>query len=177
MGFGIGLDIPRTPAVCSLRGARRDSCKIQRENAKNGKAPASRLSIFFGAFSKFRRIAGLTSRGDTDLRIVGIEAVAWPNAFQRPIRQAGGIAASFSGWREFLISDKNLDAQGRLFARYFRAAVSSGLSWGGLLNTSPSTLALMGECLIWSAEKSKTRGKSEVIPRAGEYLALFRKRS
>ena len=53
-----------------------------------------------------------------------------------------------------------IQAQGRIFARSLRAAASDGLLSDGLLDTSPSAVALMGERLIGFGGKEKTMGKS-----------------
>ena len=64
---------------------------------------------------------------------------------------------------------------GGLFARSFRVAVSPGLSWGGLLNTTPSTTVLMKECLIGFEEKTKQGGSRKANHWGGSRYALPKK--
>ena len=111
------------------------------------------------------------SSGATDIRIAGIGPFDWGNAFRYQKLQEERIPISSLQGRGGLISDKNVEIQERLFAWSVRVAVSAGLRRGDLLNTAPSTLALMGECLIGCAAKTKTRGKSEGAPRGASTFA------
>ena len=63
-----------------------------------------------------------------------------------------------------LIGDNHIDITERLFARAFRISVASAIRWRDLLNTAPSTLALMNEGLIGSAAKTNTLGLSDGSP-------------
>ena len=117
MGFGICLDIFRTSEVGSVKGTQRDPRIIQREQRPTGTQKYRQVILLsFHRFLKNPKIAGLLDWGDSVIRIVGIEAVAWANAFQRPKRQSRKIAISASGGGYGrLIMDKKLDAQEGLF--------------------------------------------------------------
>ena len=117
--------------------------KYNAGNAQGGREISpGHLAGFPPEFSKFQKIAGLVSLGDTDLRIINIEPADWVNAYQRHKRQAKQINVSVLERRGGLIVDKIADISDGILAPSFRAAVSSGLRGNDLLNTAPSTLAL-----------------------------------
>ena len=91
MGFGFGLDTPRTPAQSAIRGTRYDRRKYKAvASDKERQIPAAHLAARSGAFSKFQRTAGLPSPNTADLNIINIESAECGGAYQLHQRPAGG---------------------------------------------------------------------------------------
>ena len=86
-----------------------------------------------------------------------IESAARPKAFQRPRRQAEQAPSAVLERCGGIIPDKSIQANGGISALSFREAVTSGIRWGGLLNTAPSALALMNDGLIGFSANPETR--------------------
>ena len=111
---------------------------------KESKYRKSTLLAFRPISQNSKKITGVATWGDTDIRIGGIESIAGE---MRPMSKSpsrtnlnfsvGRVSIPYRGYE--------LDVQERPCAMPFLSVVSVGLRWGGLLNTSPSTLALMGE--------------------------------
>ena len=69
-------------------------------------------------------------------------------------------------------TDSSLGVTERLSEWSFMVSVASGLSWGDLINTAPTTTVLIKEGLSGFAAKTKTRWKSEGRP-SGGYRFFF----
>ena len=104
--------------------------------------------------------------------MLDVEAKDWESIYQRRRKQAGEIPVSvLIEWGNIVPYSKN-DITERIFALSFRLADAAGLRWGDLLNTAPTTLALLKEGIIGFAAKTKTRGKSEGRPWGASNLAF-----
>ena len=65
----------------TFSGARVILAKYDAGNYEKGrKIYAIHLAGFPAAFAKFQKIAGLVSWGDTDIRVINIDATDWENA-------------------------------------------------------------------------------------------------
>ena len=92
--------------------------------------PKSDLSRYGSAFRKFVEITGVPYLGESDFKMIDLEAGDWGSIYQCPRKQAGQIPVRvLKAWEEF-VSESSLCITERLFAWYFRVSVAAGLRWG-----------------------------------------------
>ena len=111
------------------------------------------MRAFSVAFGKLTKTPGISCFTPMDSGIISVEARDWAKLYQYRRKQADQIPTpvlEVCGWVGVggLIPESREHISERLPDRSFRAALSAGLRWDGLLNKAPSITVLTTERLI-----------------------------